>query len=212
MSAAAVPGSDELYIRIADCNPGDGWGGTISTLSIRYRLFEGEEPYRVEDFAKADEPGDKIDTSGFEPINQDFEAKYKGRQKLTINVNANSRDDADFIVKDTAASNASYKYTDLTMELIYKFDLSEYSDAVVVATVCQNYMVQVSADGKKWTTVQDFAAVNGGRQDGSSNKATVGVAAAKYAKDADYLYLRFANADTQTGWGTAVSKIEVYYE
>ena len=47
VSAAAVPGSDELYIRIADCNPGDGWGGTISTLSIRYRLFEGAEPYRV---------------------------------------------------------------------------------------------------------------------------------------------------------------------
>jgi hypothetical protein len=61
-------------------------------------------------------------------------------------------------------------------------------------------------------TVQDFAAVNGGRQDGSSNKATVGVAASKYAKDSDYLYIRFANADTTTGWGTAVSKLEIYYE
>lgn len=213
VSSVAVPGSDALYLRIADCDPSDGWGGTISTLSIRYRLFEGEEPYKVEDFAKVeDKPGNKVDTSGFEPINQDFEAKYKGRQKLTINVNSTSREDAEFIVKDTAASNASYKYTDLDKELIYKFDLSDYSDAVVVATVCQNYLVQVSADGKKWTTVQDFAAVNGGRKDGSGNTATVGVAAAKYAKDADYLYLRFANADTQTGWGTAVSKIEVYYE
>jgi hypothetical protein len=153
-----------------------------------------------------------VDTSGYEPINQDFDAKYKDRSKLTFNVNSGSREDAEFIVTDTAASNASYKYTDLDKELIYRFDLVEYTDAVVVSTVCQNYLVQVSADGKKWTTVQDFAAVNGGRQDGSGNKATVGVAASKYAPDADYLYLRFANADTTTGWGTALSKIEVYYK
>ena len=214
VSATAVPGSDTLYVRIADCNPGDGWGGTISSLSIRYRLYEGETPYTVEDFAPSlgEDPKDKVDTSKFEPLNVDYASKYKGRQKLTINVNSSSREDAEFIVKDTAASNASCKYTDLANELIYKFDLYEYSDAVVVATVAQNYLVQVSADGKTWVTVQDFAAVNGGRQDGSGNKATVGVAASKYAPDADYLYLRFANADTDTGWGTALSKIEVYYE
>ncbi len=213
ISSVAVPGADALYIRITDCNPADGWGGTISSMSIRYRLYEGEEPYTLEDFASPTEkPEDKVDTSAYEPINQDFATKYKDRSKLTLNVNANSREDAEFIVTDTAASNASYKYTDLNMELIYRFDLTEYTDAVVVASVCQNYMVQVSADGKKWTTVQDFAAVNGGRRDGSDNKATVGVAASKYAPDADYLYIRFANADTQTGWGTALSKLEIYYE
>ena len=213
VSAAAVPDSDTLYIRIADCNPSDGWGGTISSLTIRYRLYEGEEPYKVEDFAPStgEDPKDKVDTSKFEPLNVDYANKYKNRQKLTFNVNS-ANADADFIVTDTAASNANCKYTDLANELIYKFDLFEYENAVVVATVAQNYLVQVSTDGKKWTTVQDFAAVNGGRKDGDGNKATVGIAAEKYAPDADELYVRFANADTDTGWGTAVSKIEIYYE
>ena len=29
--------------------------------------------------------------------------------------------------------------------------------------------------------------------------------------DSDYIYLRFANADVKTGWGTSLSKLEIYY-
>ena len=130
---------------------------------------------------------------------------------MTLSVNASSKDDQPFIVKDTSATLPSQKYTDLSNEIIYRFDLSEYEDAVVVATVSQNYFVQVSKDGKTWITIQDYAAVNGGRIEGGSNLATVGASAQKYAPDSDYLYLRFANADVQTGWGTALSKIEIYY-
>ena len=147
----------------------------------------------------------------FEPTGIDFDAKYPGRQKLTLTVNASSVEDQPFIVKDTSAATANLKYTDLSNEIIYRFDLSEYKDAVIVATVCQNYLVQVSKDGTSWTTIQDYALVSGGRIEGDSNETTVGAAAEKYANGSNYIYLRFANADTSTGWGTGLSKIEIYY-
>ena len=210
ISAAAAGHPDVLYIRIEDCDPYDGWGGTIKSLTISYQRYEDEPPVTLPG------PGEKPDpstpgTDGFEPIGIDFAAKYPDREKLTLTINASSKDDAPFIVKDTSASTATLKYTDLSNEIIYRFDLSEYENAVVVATVCQNYFVQVSSDGKTWITIQDYAAVNGGRFEGSSNETTVGAAAEKYAPESDYIYLRFANADTSVGWGTGLSKIEIYY-
>jgi hypothetical protein len=47
--------------------------------------------------------------------------------------------------------------------------------------------------------------------EGDSNATTVGISAEKYAAGADYLYIRFANADQKTGWGTALRKLEIYY-
>ncbi len=212
ISAAQLGDADTMYIHISDCNPSDGWGGTISSLSIRYRLNEGEEPYKVEDFAEKKEEGDKIDTSGFEPLNVDYAAKYPTYKKATFNINQNSTEDKDLIYKSTANANATCKYTDLANELIYRIDLGKYKDAVVVATVCQNYVLQVSKDGKNWTMIQNYEAVNGARLDSPANKATVGAAAEKYAKGSDYLYIRLSNSDTTAGWGGAISLLEIYYK
>ena len=207
LDTSLLNGADTVYIKISDCNRLDGWGGTIKSLTISYMRYEDEDPVQL---GKPSQGG-TTDTSGFEPLNVDYAAKYPGRAKLTVNVNGSSKEDAPFIVTDTAASTPAHKYTDLSMEIVYRFDLSEYEDAVIVATVAQNYFVQVSGDGKTWITVQDYAAVNGGRMEGSSNRATVGVAAEKYAPDGEYIYLRFANADVKTGWGTSLSKLEIYY-
>ena len=216
LSAAQLAGADTVYIRIRDCNPQDGWGGTISSLSIRYQRYEDETPLTVEDFAKKsdkdEEDTPKIDVSAFEPLNVDYGSKYKNRQKATFNIHSGSKEDADLIHKDTSAANATCKYTDLANELIYRIDLNEYENAVVVATVMQNYMLQVSADGKSWTTVQNYEAVKGSRIEGNGNKATVGMAAEKYAADSEYLYIRLSNSDVTTGWGGAISKLEIYYE
>jgi hypothetical protein len=205
VSAAMAGNPDILYIRIADCNTYDGWGGTIKSLTITYQRYEHEPPVEL---PKPDQ-GDSFE--GFEPTGVDYDAKYPNRQKITLNINANSTEDAPFIIKDSSAANAELKYTDLSNEIIYRFDLSEYKDAVIVATVSQNYFVQISRDGNTWTTIQDYAAVHGGRIEGGSNKTTVGAAAERYAPGGDTLYLRFANADTGTGWGTALSKLEIYY-
>lgn len=207
LDTSLLNGADTVYIKISDCNRLDGWGGTIKSLTISYMRYEDEDPVQL---GKPSQGG-TTDTSGFEPLNVDYAAKYPDRAKLTVNVNGSDKEDAPFIVTDTAASTPAHKYTDLSMEIVYRFDLSEYEDAVIVATVAQNYFVQVSGDGKTWITVQDYAAVNGGRMEGSSNSATVGVAAEKYAPDGEYIYLRFANADVKTGWGTSLSKLEIYY-
>ncbi|MBQ7397745.1 MAG: hypothetical protein IJW09_02840, partial [Clostridia bacterium] len=212
LDTSLLNGADTVYIKISDCNRLDGWGGTIKSLTISYMRYEDEAPVELGKPGQNDpEQGGTTDTSGFEPLNVDYAAKYSGRAKLTVNVNGSDKEDAPFIVTDTAASTPAHKYTDLSMEIVYRFDLSKYEDAVIVATVAQNYFVQVSGDGKTWITVQDYAAVNGGRMEGSSNSATVGVAAEKYAPDGEYIYLRFANADVKTGWGTSLSKLEIYY-
>ena len=206
LDTAILGGAEAVYIKISDCNRNDGWGGTIKSLTISYLRLESEPPVQL---GKPD--GEGTDTSGFEPIGIDYAAMYPDKKKLTVAVNASSVEDKPFIVTDTSAALATQKYTDLSMEIVYRFDLSIYRDAVVVATVAQNYFIQVSRDGKTWTTVQDYAAVSGGRMEGDSNATTVGISAEKYAAGADYLYIRFANADTSTGWGTALRKLEIYY-
>lgn len=207
ISAAAAGNPDVLYIRIADCNTYDGWGGTIKSLTITYQRYEDEPPVQLPQPGEQDTPA----MGEFEPTGVDYEKKYPNHEKITLDINGNSSADAPYIIKDTSASNAELKYTDLSNEIIYRFSLTEYKDAVIVATVSQNYFVQVSGDGKTWTTIQDYAAVHGTRIEGGSNKTTVGAAAEKYAFGCDYIYLRFANADTGTGWGTGLSKIEIYY-
>ena len=217
LSAAALNGSDVVYIRISDCNPGDGWGGTIASLSITYQRYEDEDPITLEEFLggaaeKEEDDAPSVDTSGFEALNVDYASKYKNREKLVLDINSANDADEEYLVSNTGSSNTACRYTDLKAELVYCFDLLDFEDAVVVATVSQNYLVQVSEDGKTWTTIQDYQAVSGTRLEGGSNKATIGIAASKYAKKGDYLYIRFANADTQSGWGTALHKLEIYYE
>lgn len=206
LDTSILNGADTVYIKISDCNRQDGWGGTIKSLTISYLRYEDEPPVKLE---KPNEGG--ADTSAFEPTGVDYAAKYPDRKKVTVTVNASSKQDAPFIVTDTSAAVATQKYTDLANEIVYRFDLSKYKDAVVVATVAQNYFIQVSKDGKTWTTIQDYAAVHGGRMEGDGNATTVGVSAEKYAEGADYLYIRFANADVKTGWGTALRQLEIYY-
>ncbi len=212
LDSMLLDGYDEVYIRIRDCNPGDGWGGSISKIEVTYMRDEDEEPFALPapDEEKPQEPTG--DASAFEKLNVDYASLYADRQKATFTVNQNSTEDAALIYKDTSAANASYKYTDAANELIYRIDLSEYENAVAVFTVAQNYFIQVSDDGKSWTTIQDFALVNGGRIEGTGNKATVGVSAEKYAPDGDHLYVRFACSDTSAGWGSSVEKIVIYYE
>ncbi|MBQ7337341.1 MAG: hypothetical protein IJW40_12050, partial [Clostridia bacterium] len=215
LSAAEIGESDIVYIRISDCNPGDGWGGTITWLSIRYLRYEDEEPIRAEDFAEQsgeEDEADEVDTSTFEKLNVDYATVCAGFQKETFNINQGSKEDEALIYKSTAAANAACKYTDLANELIYKIDLEEYPEAVVVVTVFQNYVLEVSKDGKNWTMIQNYEAVNGSRIESGSNKATVGMSAEKYAKGSDYLYIRLSNSDTSSGWGGAISKLEIYYE
>jgi hypothetical protein len=206
LDTSILNGADTVYIKISDCNRQDGWGGTIKSLTISYLRYEDEPPVKLE---KPNEGG--ADTSAFEPTGVDYAAKYPDRKKVTVTVNASSKQDAPFIVTDTSAAVATQKYTDLANEIVYRFDLSKYKDAVVVATVAQNYFIQVSKDGKTWTTIQDYAAVHGGRMEGDGNATTVGVSAEKYAEGADYLYIRFANANVKTGWGTALRQLEIYY-
>ena len=189
----------ELYVRISDCNPSDGWGGSISLINVRYKLYEGEEAY------SGGRPA-------FEPTDADA-SDYVGMKQKKITVNSSHlNDDKEFVVTDTSSANGDCKFCDLNKAIVYRFDLSKYENAVVLIEVCQNYLIEVSSDGKSWAVIQNFEEEHGYRFEGSGNKAKIAVSAEKYAKGKDALYLRIANSDTSKGWGGALTAFTVFYE
>ena len=191
--------ASELYVRITDCNPSDGWGGSISSINVRYKLYEGETAYG----------GGR---PAFEPTDADA-SDYAGMKQKKITVNsAHLNDDREFAVTDTSNANGDCKFCDLNKELVYRFDLNEYENAVVLLEVCQNYLIEVSSDGKKWAVIQNFEEEHGYRFEGNGNKAKIAVSAEKYAKGKDALYIRIANSDTSKGWGGALTAFTVFYE
>ncbi len=203
--------ASDLYVRISDCNKSDGWGGTISSFSVKYVPAPGDKPYVVPGTETGPKPGE-TDVKDFEPTDAK-ESDFAGRKSKKITLNeAHRTDDAEFVVTDTAAVNGSFKYCDLKMELIYRFDLADYPDAAVLLEVCQNYLIEVSTDGKTWKEIQNYEKAAGKRFEGNSNLAVIAVSAEKYAKGADALYIRIANSDPTVGWGGAIRAFTVYYD
>ncbi len=150
--------------------------------------------------------------SHYEELNVDWASRLPNAARLTIPVDQYSLDDAAFILRDTALSNENSKFCDNDRELIYAFDLATYKNAVVALTICNNYVVDVSADGKNWTTIYNFEKVNGVRVSAATNVAVLGVSAEKYAPGAEKLYIRVRNSDTTKGWGAGLRQFTIYYE
>jgi hypothetical protein len=149
--------------------------------------------------------------SEFEPINEDYRAKFAGWEGLTFYLNRDSLHAADeFVVVDTSNANHVLKFCDKGREIIYCFDLKKYPHAAAVLFLEQNYLVQVSTDGQTWKTIQNFELVNGFRDYGA-HKATLIVASDKYAQGADAMYVRLANSDVTQGHGGSISRLDIYY-
>ncbi|MBQ7398369.1 MAG: hypothetical protein IJW09_06070, partial [Clostridia bacterium] len=143
------------------------------------------------------------DPKAFSLISKEFvEDKY-----LT---NANTPEDAAFIEPETtAAANHGVRFCDGSLQLVYKFDLTEYDTPLFRFHVSQNYYVEVSADKKDWQLVVDYS--NGGtveRMQNGANAEVISIDPADYGLT-DTMYFRLKNTATTGGFGGAISNFSI---
>ena len=126
----------------------------------------------------------------------------------TIVVN-NKNLDEKYLISNTASASDNLRFCDNNGQLVYRFDLTEYTDPIYYFHVSQNYIVEISADNKTWTIIADYS--QGGtvpRIQNGSNATVITVDPADYSLD-DELYVRFRNTQTVGGFGATLSRITI---
>ncbi len=124
--------------------------------------------------------------------------------------NQNDAQDTEFIEPEsTAAANHGVRFCDGSLQLIYKFDLTEYDTPLFRFHVSQNYYIEVSADKKDWQLVVDYS--NGGtveRMQNGANAEVISIDPADYGLT-DVMYFRLKNTATTGGFGGAISNFSI---
>ena len=205
-SAAYASGLDALYVKVTNADVTKNWGGALHGFTIYY---EGEE-------VKVDPPKTEDISTYLSVISDDTQMREElsaaYTMSTTIPVNSqHSGADAAFLVSDTIGINKNCKFCDGNRSLVYKYDLTQYKDAVVMLKIANNYNVRVSSDGKSWTTVQDYVNVHGSRIASSDNLGWIVIDSADFASGADALYVRMGNSGDKGGYGGAVYEFTVFY-
>ncbi|MBQ7319313.1 MAG: DUF4350 domain-containing protein [Clostridia bacterium] len=123
--------------------------------------------------------------------------------------------DADYLITNTAQANNGLRYCDLAGQLVYKFDTTEYDSPVYHFSTSQNYIFEVSGDGKNWTMIADYS--KGGTVPhirDASNATTIVIDPIDYedVDDSGTLYVRVRNSNTSMGWGGTVSRIVIRHK
>ena len=120
--------------------------------------------------------------------------------------------DKEYLIENSAGVNSHLRFCDLTGQLVYKFDISEHPDTKFMLSVSQNYIIEVSADGKNWTMIADYS--EGGTvehiRDGG-NATTINVYPADHGITETF-YFRIRNSNTTMGWGGSISLIQWRYQ
>jgi hypothetical protein len=151
---------------------------------------------------------------------------YAGMKKAEYIFTKDPQDDLPIELVDTANRNNSVgKYTDDQRQFVFKVDLKQYKNAIIVLEVAQNYDIRVSTDTaidnltaeqmhdfEGWTKVQDYVEVNGERNKSGNLHHAVAIEASEFAGDADYLYVRLGNCGNAGSHGGSCYNIAIYYE
>lgn len=129
------------------------------------------------------------------------------------------------LVDNASRNNNVGKYTDDQKQFVFKVDLKQYKNAIIVLEVAQNYDIRVSTDTaidnltaeqmydfEGWTKVQDYVEVNGSRTTSGGLHHAVAIEASEFADGADYLYVRLGNCGNQGSHGGSCYNIAIYYE
>lgn len=136
-------------------------------------------------------------------------AGYEVVEESVTTTNAN--EDAEYLIENTAMSNSAQRYCDLATYLIYKFDISDMDHVVFYLSVSQNYILEVSQDGKDWTIAYDYS--QGGKVahlKNADNKTILTINPGDYGIS-DTLYIRLRNSNPSLGWGGSVYRISWKY-
>ena len=133
------------------------------------------------------------------------------KYKRSVNVNS-SGDDSLFLILNSASSNGSFRYCDMSGELVYAFDISNMQNASFSLAVCQNYYVEVSDNGYDWVEIADYS--EGGtveRIKSGSNRTNLIIDPDEFGFT-DIMYIHIRNTDSTQGFGGALSLIEWTYQ
>ncbi len=214
---------DVMYIRLRNTESVGGFGGAISAFSIRH-LVESEG-----DFDEITAPTNRLDGVNNTSDIQDTikrsgsaeEKKYListdpqtgiGTYRRTIKT-TNANEDFEFISFNTAGSTDSLRFCDGDRQIIYMFDVSGMLTADFAFSIFQNYILEVSADGKSWEIVADYS--KGGTVPHittGQNKTTIHIDPFDYSCDESGMcYVRLRNSDTSKGWGGSITQITLNY-
>ena len=143
----------------------------------------------------------------------DITTEYMGEptfdleQKEQVAVN-NQNLDAAYIHENTGASNGALRYCDNAAYIIYKFDLSKFTNLAVSMELSQNYVLEAAADpAGPWTEIVNYGIISGGiRIMNDTNKMTYTMIFSELGIEGT-AYVRLSNVDRAGGWGGAISKL-----
>ena len=119
--------------------------------------------------------------------------------------------DQDYIVRFTGASLAGSHYCDMSAELVYRLDLSEYPGAWITLNVSNNYVISLSDHDGDWVEAYNYKTLSGGDIASSGNNMT-----SLTIQPGDYglskvVYLRLSNCYPDRGWGGAIHSTSIHY-
>ncbi len=195
-SAVYAAGSDKLYIRLSNADPGKNFGGAINLYQIYYNT-------------------QMTDPSDYAPLLSSlssYNTAYASKGKVSVLCNQNNADAEFIFLNNNAQADANCRYCDHNRELYLKFDLTKYSNAIVALQISQNYHVEVAYDNAPFVTVQDWLLAGNNYIASSGNQKYLILDSTDYAPGAEIMYVKLAAADTSNGYGARLASITVYYD
>lgn len=217
----AVVESKTLYVRFRNSNTSLGWGARISSLTIRHLVEVDKNAGENTDWLTGKNNTSTINDDAINsPVSADAgEEKYlvkteNGVSTYTRKVITNqNNDDVEFILVNTSEINNEYRYCDKERQLIYYFDVSQMLSCELDFRVLQNYIVEVSNDGKNWEIIANYYDISNGQHltTGTSN---INIKFDPFDYDCDETgecYVRLRNCDSSKGWGASVRYFEMSY-
>jgi len=132
-------------------------------------------------------------------------SNVKMPDRIVIPTNSSNLDAA-YIFKNTASSNDYLRFADGATELVYKFNLSEFTNPTFTLEVLQNYLIDVSADGVNYTVTNDFSLIDPSHPRTGGNNVFLTFNPKDYGATKAF-YIRIRNTDPSTGWGGSVKTL-----
>ena len=215
--------TDVMYFRLKNTATTGGFGGAISSFSIRHLVANEDEAGATKTPANrlygVNNTTENISDTIRKSTSND-EKKYLVSTKDGVSTyrrivkTNNKNEDESFLYASTAGSNDGCRFCDGDRQIIYFFDLANMLDVEIALSVYQNYIIEVSADGEEWEMIADYS--KGGTVPHittGGNHTTITVEPFDYGcDDTGVCYVRIRNSDTSKGWGGSIQQFVLTYE
>ena len=165
---------------------------------------DGEKPTDVN---KEDPPEEEPYVPNTEPLMREEGAMYSYSEgKYACN---EEQKDKEFLFKNYGNMLPYCRFADGTGSIIYQFDIHEKYEPKITYTIGNDYLIEISPDGKKWTLVFDWTEENPSCHD-RSNQSDFTIDPYEF-EVYDICYIRLSDATPSDGWGACFTDIVFSY-